>query len=162
MPDDTDMPDDADTRDDTATPDDAVTPAGSPVIPGLRYRDAKAAVDWLCRVVGFEARLVVPGEGESIAHAQLTLGRSMIMLGSQRDDEFGRLLRGPQAGEGGVTQGAYIVVPDADAVYERVVASGVEIPLPIEDQDYGGRGFTCRDPEGHVWSIGSYDPWAEG
>ena len=37
----------------------------------------------------------------------------------------------------------------------------VEIVVEIEDASYGGRGFTCRDPEGHVWSVGTYDPWAE-
>ena len=39
-------------------------------------------------------------------------------------------------------------------------AAGAEIVIDIKDEDYGGRGFTCRDPEGHVWSFGSYDPWA--
>jgi uncharacterized glyoxalase superfamily protein PhnB len=61
-----------------------------------------------------------------------------------------------------VTQGAYLVVNDADKVHARVLEAGGEVVLPLQDEDYGGRGFTCRDPEGHIWSIGTYDPWAEG
>ena len=133
---------------------------GSPVVPGLRYHDARTAIDWLCEVFGFEARLIVPGEGESIAHAQLTLGSGMVMVSSVRDDPFGRLLRQPRDADGLVTQSAYLVVEDADAVYARVEQAGTEVLLPIQDEDYGGRVFTCRDLEGHVWSVGSYDPWA--
>ena len=59
----------------------------SNIIPGLRYRDAYAAIDWLCNVLGFERRLVVPGDAEgSVAHAQLVLGNGMIMLGSFSED----------------------------------------------------------------------------
>jgi len=66
------------------------------VIPALQYRDAAAAVDWLCRAFGFEQRMVVPGENGSIAHAELTFGNGMIMLGSQHENEFGRLLMEPR------------------------------------------------------------------
>lgn len=61
------------------------------VIPTLRYRDAAAAIEWLCKAFGFEKHLVVPGENGAIAHAQLIFGNGMIMLGSARDDEFGTL-----------------------------------------------------------------------
>ncbi len=61
------------------------------IIPTLRYRDAARAIDWLCKAFGFRPHLVVPGDGGTIAHAQLVLGNGMIMLGSPRDDEFGRL-----------------------------------------------------------------------
>jgi uncharacterized glyoxalase superfamily protein PhnB len=62
---------------------------------------------------------------------------------------------------GGIgSQSPYVIVEDADAHYRRAVAAGAQIVLDIEDKDYGGRGYTCRDPEGHVWSFGSYDPWA--
>lgn len=133
---------------------------GSPVIPGLRYRDAAAAMDWLVSVLGFEPTLVVPDDAGGIAHAQLRLGHGMVMIGSIRDDEFGKSLVRPDEIDHKVTQSAYIVVPDADAVYARALEAGAEILMPIEDQGYGGRGFSCRDPEGHVWSAGSYDPWA--
>ena len=83
----------------------------------------------------------------------------MIMLGSVRDDAFGRLMTTPAA-LGGTTQSPYVVVLDADAVYRTAKTAGAEIVTEIADQDYGGRLFVCRDPEGHLWSIGSYDPWA--
>jgi uncharacterized glyoxalase superfamily protein PhnB len=62
----------------------------STVIPAMRYRDAATAIEWLCEAFGFEKRLVVPGENGGIAHAQLTFGSGMIMLGSARDDEYSR------------------------------------------------------------------------
>ena len=134
----------------------------STVIPTMRYRDAPAAIEWLCRAFGFEKHLVVPGEEEgTIAHAQLRFGNGMIMLGSARDDEFGKLIKPPRdLGDVG-TQSAYVIVEDANAHYARAVAAGAEIVVEIKDEDYGGRGYACKDPEGHLWNFGSYDPWAE-
>ncbi len=51
------------------------------------------------------------------------------------------------------------MVADADAVHRRAVAAGAEVVIGIKDEDHGGRGFSCRDPEGHLWNIGTYDPW---
>ena len=136
------------------------TPGKSPVIPTMRYRDAPAAIDWLCRVLGFARHLVVPGEDGAIAHAQLVLGDGMIMLGSARDDEYGRLMAVPGTA-GANTQSACLVVDDPEAVHARALAAGAEIVAPLEDPEYGGSFFSCRDPEGHVWNVGSYDPWAE-
>ena len=133
---------------------------GSTVIPCLRYRDAVAAIEWLCETFGFEKRLVVPGDGDEIAHAQLTLGGGMVMLGSVTDTEFGRLMKQPDEIGGAETQSAYVIVGDADAVYERARAAGARIAMEIRDEDYGGRGFSCYDLEGHLWNFGSYDPWA--
>ena len=131
------------------------------VIPTLRYRDAAAAIDWLCEAFGFERHLVVPGEGDAIAHAQLTCGNGMIMLGSAGDDEFGRLQKTPAEVGGVGTQSPYIVVSGIDAHYERAKAAGAAIVYDIRDEDYGGRGYSCRDPEGHLWNFGSYDPWKD-
>lgn len=133
-------------------------PGKSPVIPTMRYRDAAAAIDWLCRVLGFSRHLVVPGEGNSIAHAQLALGDGMIMLGSERDDEYGRLMTVPDP-RGPNTQSAYIVVDDPLALHDRAVEAGADIVMPLQYPEYGGAFFTCRDPEGHIWNLGSYDPW---
>jgi uncharacterized glyoxalase superfamily protein PhnB len=130
------------------------------VIPTLRYRDALRMVSWLCDVFGFARHAVYEDGQGGIAHAQLTLGSGMIMLGSARDDEFGRLQATPAA-LGGTTQSPYIVVSDADEVYRRAKAAGAEIVIEIKDEDYGGRVFSCRDPEGHLWNIGTYDPWKE-
>ena len=140
--------------------DSAPTIAHSTAIPCLRYRDAPAAIEWLCRVFGFERQLVVPDADGGITHAQLRLGGGMIMLGSARDNDYGALMKQPDEVGGAQTQSSYIVVTDPDDVYARALAAGARIALDIKDEDYGGRGFSCIDPEGHLWSIGSYDPWA--
>ena len=135
---------------------------GTPtIVPALRYRDAPGAVAFLCRAFGFERRLVVPGAQGEIEHAQLTLGNGMIMLASVRSDAFGRLIKLPAEIGGVETQCAYVIVDDIDAHYARAKAAGAEIVIDIADQDYGGRVYTCRDPEGHIWNFGSYDPWRE-
>ncbi len=131
------------------------------VIPTLRYRDAAAAIEWLCGAFGFERHLVVPGERDTIVHAQLSCGNGMIMLGSAADDEFGRIQKTPAEVGGVGTQSPYVIVPDADAHYERAKAAGAVIVYDIRSEDYGGRGYSCRDPEGHLWNFGTYDPWAE-
>ena len=130
------------------------------IIPGMRYRDAPAAIDWLCDVLGFERHLVVPNEDGTIAHAQLTLGNGMIMLGSSQGSEFDGAV-GPSTPDGVLTQAAYIVVEDIKALYERVKAAGASIVMELEEQHYGGSLFAVRDPEGQLWNVGSYDPWAE-
>lgn len=133
----------------------------TPIVTCLRYRNAPAAIDWLCQVFGFERQLVVPGPENTIAHAQLSLGSGMIMLGSaQNGGEWGKLVKQPDEIGGYETQSPYLVVADADAVYARVKAAGGQIVLDIKDEDYGGRGFTCRDLEGRLWNVGTYDPWA--
>ena len=130
------------------------------VIPCLRYRDAPTAIKWLCSTFGFEEQLVVPNPDGTIAHAQLSFGNGMIMLGSVADSEYGRLIRQPDEIGGAETQSAYVIVSDADAVYRRAKAAGARIVLDIKDEDYGGRGFTCRDLEGRLWTFGTYDPWS--
>jgi len=132
------------------------------VVPTMRYNDAPAAIDWLREALGFEEHLVVPGEDDTIAHAQLVFGHGMIMLGSARDDEFGKLQKLPSDLGGAGSQSCYVIVEDADAHYARAVAAGAEIVVEIQDEDYGGRGYSCRDPEGHLWNFGTYDPWVPG
>ena len=132
------------------------------LIPCLRYRNAPAAIEWLCDTFGFDKHMVVPGENNTILHAQLILGNGMLMLGSaeRAGSEFDKVMKQPDEIGGAQTQTTYVVVADADAVYERIRRAQVAIVIPIKDEDYGGRGFTCRDPEGHVWSVGTYDPFA--
>ncbi len=130
----------------------------STIIPCMRYRDAPRMINWLCDAFGFERHLVVEDDRGGITHAQLTFGPGMIMLGSERPDEFGNLQSTPER-IGGTSQSPYVVVPDADVVYQRAKRSGAEIVIEIADQHYGGRLFSCRDPEGHLWNFGSYDPW---
>jgi len=117
------------------------------IIPSLRYRNAPAAIEWLGRVFGLKKNLVVPDDSGGIAHAQLSFGDGMTMLGSVRDNEWGRFIRQPDEIGGAATQSVYLVVPDA------------EILIPVRNEEYGGRSFSCRDLEGHLWTIGTYDPW---
>lgn len=133
------------------------------IIPCLRYRDAPAAIDWLCRAFGFE-RHAVYADGDTVHHAQLVFGNGMVMLGSaDTASEWGRRIAQPGDIGGLETQSPCVVVADIDAHYARAVAAGAELVQDIADQDYGGRGYSCRDPEGHLWWFGSYDPWkAEG
>ena len=113
------------------------------VIPSINYRDEPAAIEWLCEAFGFEKQLIVPNDDGTIAHAQLSFGNGMVMIGSLPDSEFT----------------TYVVVADADVSYARAKAAGAEIVREIRDEAYGGRGFTCRDLDGHLWSFGTYDPW---
>ena len=131
------------------------------IIPCLRYRDAPAAIEWLCNTFGFEKHLVVPNADGSIAHAQLSFGHGMVMLGSVTHEptEFGLLVKQPDEVGGTSTQSVYLVVKDADAVYASAKAGGARIAMEIRDEDYGGRGSSCYDLEGHLWSFGTYDPW---
>jgi uncharacterized glyoxalase superfamily protein PhnB len=77
----------------------------------------------------------------------------MIMLGSAVDSEFGRFMCQPKDFGGLVTQTAYVIVENADTHYQRAKAAGATIVLEIKDEDYGGRGYSCRDLEGHLWNF---------
>jgi len=133
------------------------------VIPCLRYRNAPAAIDWLCKVFGFERQAVYDNPDGTIAHAQLSLGNGMIMLGSvpAQETEFGKFIKQPDEIGGFETQSPYLIVADADAVHARARAAGAAIVIDIKDESYGGRGFSCRDLEGRLWNIGTYDPWKQ-
>jgi uncharacterized glyoxalase superfamily protein PhnB len=132
----------------------------STVIPAMRYRDAPAAIDWLVRAFGFERQAVYMGTGNLVMHAQLTFGNGMVMIGSvENGSEHSKLMAQPDEIGMRETQSACLIVNDADAVYAMAKAAGAVMVRDIADMDYGGRAFTCRDPEGHLWSVGTYDPW---
>jgi len=135
------------------------------IIPNLRYADAPRAIEFLCAAFGFERRAVHLSKADSriVQHAQLVWADRMVMVYSTNDTEYARAARMKTAAEaGGSTVGLYLIVCDVDAHAERARAAGAEIILGPDDKDYGGRGYSARDPEGNVWSFGSYDPWAEG
>lgn len=137
------------------------TREGSRVIPTLNYRDAPAAIEWLCRAFGFEKQAVYM-DGDVVLHAQLTFGSGMIMLGSSgKDGDWAKYMTSPDETGGRATHGVCVIVDDADAHYARATAAGAKIEIDIADQHYGGRGYACRDLEGYVWWFGSYDPWQE-
>ncbi|MCB4821082.1 VOC family protein [Roseicella aerolata] len=127
------------------------------IIPTLPYRDAAAAVEWLCRAFGFERRTLHRDPSGAVAFAQLTFGDGMIILGTAREEGTGAIQLPPL---GHVTQSAYVIVEDADAHHARARRAGAEIVAPPTDEPMGGRSYSCRDPEGHLWHFGTYDPWA--
>ncbi|HLK15846.1 MAG TPA: VOC family protein [Fimbriimonadaceae bacterium] len=137
-----------------------MTTTNSTVMPALRYKNAPAAIEWLCKVLGFTKHVVYPGPNNTIGHAELTLGGGMIMLGSVKDDAYGKGFKTPVELGNIETRSTYIVVPDADAVYARAQGAGAAFLRPIQNTDYGSREFTVKDPEGNSWSVGTYDPWA--
>jgi uncharacterized glyoxalase superfamily protein PhnB len=125
------------------------------IFPVLRYKDAARALDWLEKAFGFERKLVVPGDGGTIAHAQLQLGAGFVMLGTVRDDDL--RLRSP-ADLGAVSQAIYVWLEEVDTHYARARDAGAEIVMELQDMDYGSREYSCRDLEGYVWSFGTYRP----
>jgi uncharacterized glyoxalase superfamily protein PhnB len=133
----------------------------STIVPSLRYRNALAAIDWLVRAFGFEKQAVFLGpDSTTVMHAQLAFGNGMVMLGSvDNGGELGKLMAQPDEIGLRETKGTYLIVNDADAVHATAWTAGAEMVLDIRDMDYGGRAFTCRDLEGHLWNIGTYDPW---
>lgn len=134
----------------------------STIIPGLRYRDAVKMIAWLEQAFGFHKQAVYMAGDDKVAHAQLTFGNGMIMLGSiDNGSPMSKYMAQPDEIGDRETQSTYLIVSDCDAFYATAKAAGAEMILDLEEKDYGGKGFTCRDPEGHIWSVGSYDPWAE-
>jgi len=131
---------------------------GSPVIPSLIYEDAPRMIDWLCDTFGFSRRAVYEDGKGGIAHAELTLGDGMIMLGSPKDNEFNQLQSTPKALRG-VTQSPYLVVDDAQAVFDKVALAGGMIVGELRRDTDAGDSFFCYDPEGYLWCIGTYNPW---
>ena len=115
----------------------------------MRYRDASAAIEWLCKVFGFERHAVYPGPNNTVGHAELTLGGGMIMLGSEKDDEYGRGFTSPAEVGNKETRSAYIIVPDADAVYARAKAAGGKIIRELQNTDYGTVGASAPIAHGH-------------
>jgi uncharacterized glyoxalase superfamily protein PhnB len=126
-------------------------------IPCLVYADARKAIDWLCDAFGFERKDVFDAEDGKIAHAELTYDGGLVMLGSTKDTDYGRLVSTP-AELGGVNQSIYVVVDDIEAHYERAKAAGAEIVMELRDQDYGSRDYSARDLEGNLWNFGTYRP----
>jgi len=134
------------------------------IIPSISYHDARKAIKWLCQAFGFNEDAVYETEEGKVAHAQLTYKGNMIMLGSSNSgSEFSKLTKHPSEIGGFVTQSPYIIVDDEEieAHYQTARSHGAKILMELKSEDYGGKNYTCKDPEGHIWNFGSYDPWAK-
>jgi len=126
------------------------TPA---IFPNLRVRDPASEIDWLVRVLGFAKHYVAEHDGQ-IVHAELRLGDQLLFLQPDKaDDPYG--MHSPLA-LNGTNQCVCIAVEDVEAVAARVRAAKGEMITEPHDTPYGAREFSCRSPDGHVWSIGNY------
>ena len=135
------------------------TQSPSTIMPAMRYRDANAAIEWLCNVFGFERHAVYPGPNNTVGHAELTLGGGMIMLGSGKDDEYGRASNHHRnlATKKLAAFTSLCPMPMRSTPAPRLPAArlSVNFKTPIT----GSREFWVKDPEGHCWSVGTYNPW---
>jgi uncharacterized glyoxalase superfamily protein PhnB len=121
------------------------------IYPVLKYEDARAAIEFLERAFGFERHAVHDGESGDVAHAELRLGDEYVMLGSTSEGE-------ERFNQSAGRSSLYVVVDEPDALHARARDAGATIERALTDQDYGSREFTARDPEGNLWSFGTYRP----
>ncbi len=127
------------------------------LIPATRYRDCDAALAFLTEVLALEPLNVYRDDAGAVLHAEMRLGTGVMMFGPDRETPFSRFMV-HRDHAGGETTTIYAVVSDVANLHARVAEKGGEIVMPLEDQPQGGASFTVRDPEGHVWTFGDYDP----
>ena len=127
------------------------------IFPILRYNDARAAIRWLCAAFGFTEIFSVPESGPYVRHAQLRLGKNLIMLGSVRPDDG---IQSPAVLKA-TTQMLAVYVDDPDAHFKRARTAGAKILYPPTDTDFGSREYHAADLEGHLWTFGTYRPSAD-
>ena len=131
----------------------AVSEEDTPVVwPSIRCGDTRTLIDFLVAAFGFEEQFTVPGEdGKGIIHAEIRWpGGGGVMLGdAERGDAIHLALPfGPVS--------IYVVTDQPDALHDRAVAASATIVKGLRDEDYGSRGFSATDPEGNLWSFGTY------
>jgi uncharacterized glyoxalase superfamily protein PhnB len=129
------------------------------LVPLLRYRDVAAAVEWLSQAFGFVKRNVLTDPDGSVAYAELTYGRSVVMLGPVGQSVLDGLLRQPDELGGVGTQSVYVAVDDVATHFKTARAAGADIVLEFGSEEAGDRAYAARDPEGHIWNFGAYSPW---
>jgi uncharacterized glyoxalase superfamily protein PhnB len=127
------------------------------IIPALRYGDAGAALRWLGQAFGAQERVAYRGEDGAIHHAELEIEGQLIMLGQYSGKGW---LGGEPPNPLASTVSLYVVVSDPDAHHARAAEAGATVVRELEDTDYGSREYSVRDPEGNLWSFGTYDPSA--
>ncbi len=129
------------------------------IIPATRYRDIDAGLAFLTGTLGLTAHAVYRDSEGGVIHAQLVTDDGMLMVEPLgQGGEFDALMIHPSDTGGRETVTVYLVVADVASRYARAVAGAAEIVIPLHSEPYGGLSFTLRDFEGHVWTLGSYDP----
>jgi uncharacterized glyoxalase superfamily protein PhnB len=127
------------------------------MFPALRYRDPDKAIAWLADAFGFSEHEIYRDDEGVVRHAVLRLGSGLVLLGPFTE---GGWLGGRPGDALASTVSLYVVVDDPDTLFNRASAAGATVVRELQDTDYGSREFSIRDPEGHLWSFGTYDPWA--
>jgi len=122
------------------------------VTPYLSIKGAKEAIEFYKNGFGAVEAFRLPTPTGEIAHADIVIGDSHIMLSEPCEESA---MPSPEA-LGGSTIGIYLYVEDVDAMFSRAVDAGAEIVKPVEDQFYGDRMGTLKDPFGHVWFISTH------
>lgn len=138
-------------------------PVKPAIIPSLNYRDAPAAIDFLCAAFGFEKHAVHADDADPslIHHAQLVKDGNMIMLSTAVGGGWREAASMKTPREAGAnTMSIYLVLDEVDAHCTQARAAGATIIREPRDEDYGGRGYGALDCEGYAWGFGSYDPFA--
>jgi uncharacterized glyoxalase superfamily protein PhnB len=121
------------------------------VWPTLRYDDAPTGLRFLVDVIGFRETLVVPDGDGDITHAELRWPEGgAVMLSSAK-----RCGAAHSASSVGATA-VYVVTDQVDAVHQRCLSAGADIASGPADTDYGSNAFSVRDPEGNLWTVGTY------
>jgi uncharacterized glyoxalase superfamily protein PhnB len=114
------------------------------IVPYLSYKNGKDMIEWLSRAFGFEVRGVMPGPGQSVMHAELGLGDSVVYLGTPDGYDPKRALAHRNAA-------VLVYVDDVDAHCAHSRAAGAKIAAEPADQFYGDRVYNATDPEGQMW-----------
>jgi len=115
------------------------------------YRDPKAALKFLEAALGFELFILIEDKDGNLAHSEMRFGDSVIMVGSEWTDDC----RSPASVGGKNTQLIHVHIDaDVNSHCERARAAGAQIIMEPQDQFYGDRTYRCKDPEGHIWTIG--------
>ena len=127
-------------------------PSEQVAYPIVSYEDAGAAIEWLKRAFGAEEVAVHKGDDGSVQHMELSFEGGIVMGGTKRVGELASKV------EIGSPTSVYLVTSDPDAHHERAVAAGADVVIPLRDEEYGSRGYSALDPEGNVWSFGTYRP----
>jgi PhnB protein len=138
-------------QEDFSMPVKAVPEGYHAITPYLIIDGAAQAIDFYKKVFGAQEVMRMP-EGKRIAHAELKIGDSHIMLADQNP---GMGYRNPKA-IGGTPVSLLLYVDDVDATIPRAVAAGAKVVQPIKDQFYGDRSGTIHDPFGHVWTVATH------
>jgi uncharacterized glyoxalase superfamily protein PhnB len=126
------------------------------IFPAVRYRDADVGVAFLKDAFGATEKAVHRGEDGVIHHAELALGTGVVMVGQHSEHGW---LGGEAPRPLSSTVSIYVVVPDPDRHHATAREAGAVVVRELENTDYGSREYSVRDPEGNLWSFGTYDPY---